>query len=249
MSHHIFQIQFRNTRIAQAVRLSRQDDLRELLENLGLCAHTTTPRPVLVLVGGASGLTPEYLEDLTYLFAQIICPFMESHQGIVVDGGTNAGIMSLMGQARRNMGCRFPLVGVAAQGTVWLPEQDPPSFQDWAFLEPLHTHFVLVPGKLWGDESPWIAKVADLLMPEKSVTLLVNGGKISWQDVTNSVRVQRPVLVLAGSGRTADELALAIRGDRSNQRANQLVDSGLLTAVELGPDWENLRASLTQCLV
>lgn len=239
-----FQIQFKNAHVAQAVKFTRRDHFLSALGNLTL-PPTEPHRPVLVLVGGASGMTPDYLEQLSDFFTGVICPVIEAYNGLVIDGGTDAGIMSLMGQSRHQTGSTFPLVGVAAQGTVCLPQQIPPAnFVDFALLEPHHTHFVLVPGTLWGDEAPWIAEVANVLTVDRSLTLLVNGGKISWQDVSYSVRAQRPVLVLAGSGRTADELALAIRGDRGNLRANQLVDSGLLAAVELQTDVEHLKRKL-----
>jgi hypothetical protein len=43
----------------------------------------------------------------------------------------------------------------------------------------------------------------------------------------------RPVITLAGSGRTADMLAAAIRGDDSDRRAAELVDSGLVRAADV----------------
>jgi hypothetical protein len=88
-------------------------------------------------------------------------------------------------------------------------------------LQPHHTHFLLVPGDHWGDESPWIARVATLLAGEApSVTLLVNGGEISRQDVAHSLAAGRPVLVVAGTGRLADELA----GSQERSPLLQVVD-------------------------
>jgi hypothetical protein len=245
-----FQIQFKNAHIAQAIKFTRRDHLSSALESLTFPPTERSHRPVLVLVGGASGMTSDYLEQLSDFFTAVICPILEAHQGVVIDGGTDAGIMSLMGKSRQKTQSTFPLIGVAAQGTVCLPQQMPPArFADFALLEPHHTHFVLVPGTLWGDEAPWIAEVANVLTVDRSVTLLVNGGKISWQDVSYSVRAKRPVVVLAGSGRTADELAVAIGGDRSNLRANQLVDSGLLSAVQLQQDLEYLKHEIERHLV
>lgn len=241
---NIFQIQFSNRRIAQAVKFNRGEQLKPSVDSFNLVSNPHCPRPILVLVGGASRMTPNDLEQLSLFFSDVICPLVEHHQGIVIDGGTDAGVMRLMGEARDRTGSTFPLIGVAAQGTVCLPQQHPPILPDYAALEPNHTHFILVPGGLWGDESPWMAKTATLLTSRKSFTILVNGGNIAWQDVANSVKADRPVLVLAGSGRTADELAKAIVGDRGNPWANQLVDSGLLSAVELQSDLEELKAQI-----
>jgi hypothetical protein len=49
--------------------------------------------------------------------------------------------------------------------------------------------------------------------------------------VRHSVEAGRPVIALAGSGRIADVLAAAVRGDESDRRARELVDSGLVGAV------------------
>ena len=106
---------------------------------------------------------------------------------------------------------------------------------DTAPLEPHHTHFVLVPGKAWGDEAPWIARVAnELSYKAPSVTILINGGKIAWLDVTSSVKARRPVVVLAGSGRTADTLAAMLRsGQPVNDSTATLTTSGFLHAIDL----------------
>ncbi len=75
-------------------------------------------------------------------------------------GGTDAGIMRFMGQARTEIGGTFPWIGVAAIDTVILPDLPPPPSSDAEPWESHHTHFVLVPGSNWGDESPWLARTA-----------------------------------------------------------------------------------------
>jgi hypothetical protein len=64
------------------------------------------------------------------------------------------------------------------------------------------------------------------------VTVLVNGGEIAWEDVAQSVKASRPVLVIEGSGRTADSLARALHGEATDERAQRLVASGLLRLVD-----------------
>ena len=57
---------------------------------------------------------------------------------------------------------------------------DTPTSPGQAPLELNHSHFVMVPGDEWGDESNWIAQVADTVAGDMaSVTLLVNGGEIA----------------------------------------------------------------------
>jgi SLOG in TRPM, prokaryote len=65
-----------------------------------------------------------------------------------------------------------------------------------------------------------------------SVTVLVNGGEISYTDVACSLHAGRPVLAVAGSGRTADEVASAVRGGPADEQAVQLAASGLVEVVD-----------------
>jgi hypothetical protein len=92
----------------------------------------------------------------------------------------------------------------------------------------------MIPGDTWGDEAPWIADLSCILSCElPSVTILVNGGEITWQDAVESVRVKRPIIAIAGSGRAADVLATALNGDVTDHRAVAITSSGLVTAIAL----------------
>ncbi len=239
---------FANEHIADVVQVDSPDKLPEALQKLGLQAA----RPTLVLVGGASGISDSDKSRLEQLFVEAIAPLAEELGVIVVDGGTDAGIMSFIGRARSAIGATFPLIGVAATGTVVLPDQTS-SNPDAASLEPHHTHFLLVPGSNWGDESPWLSHTATVLSAElPSVTLVVNGGEITFQDVRYSVLADRPAIALDGTGRTADKLAAALRGEATDLRAKQLAASGKMQAINLSehPDQlaEVIREILSQLL-
>jgi hypothetical protein len=67
----------------------------------------------------------------------------------------------------------------------------------------------LVPGNEFGDETKWIVRAATMIAGEKnkSVTVLANGGKISQRDVEEGLKANRPLIVLSGTGRLADEIA------------------------------------------
>ncbi|HET9321912.1 MAG TPA: hypothetical protein VFO27_19115, partial [Bryobacteraceae bacterium] len=115
-------------------------------------------------------------------------------------------------------------------------------------LDAHHTHFVLVPGAEWGAESPWIAQVGtELAGGLPSVTVLVNGGEIAYADADCSLRTGRPVLTVVGSGRTAEDLASAVRGAPADKRAVRLAASGLVRAVD-GAEPDTLRRALTATL-
>jgi propanediol dehydratase small subunit len=67
----------------------------------------------------------------------------------------------------------------------------------------------LIPGDDWGDESSWISKIATGIAGDKqSITVLINGGDISRQDVEYSLMEKRPTFVMRGTGRMADEITL-----------------------------------------
>lgn len=220
---------FDNELPAAIIEVHTFTELPEALQHLSL----PEKRPILVLVGGASGISDVDMTRLQQLFEEEIAPLVQELNIAVVDGGTDAGIMRLIGQARIKIGGTFPLIGVAAIGTVILPGLPSPN-PDAAPLEPHHTHFVLVPGSNWGDESPWLSHIAGLLSEGfPSVTLVVNGGEITFQDVSNSVLAERPVLTLKGSGRTADKLAAALGGEETDWRASQLAATGQLQAIDL----------------
>lgn len=240
-----FQITFANGATAQGISLSTHLEMSTGLNALGLF----TARPTLVIVGGASGLAADDLEKLRSLFQEVLCPLADELNFIVIDGGTDAGVMQLMGQARAATGGQFPLVGLVVQKKAILPSSSPPS-EDAAALEPHHTHFILVPGSEWGDESGWIAEAATASSDGKpSITLLINGGAIALnQDVPNSLERDRPVLVIAGSGRSADRLANAMTGETSDPAIQSLVNSVLLHKVDLATEKDGFKAAIERIL-
>ncbi|MDX2228269.1 MAG: hypothetical protein NW220_01435 [Leptolyngbyaceae cyanobacterium bins.349] len=236
-----FPVTFKNGLTAEVTYLADAADIPVALQQFGLA----TACPTLVIVGGASGLSVEDFERLRSLFKEVVCPFAAAKNFAIIDGGTDAGVMQLMGQSRAETGGQFPLIGVVVEQKAILPASTPPS-GDAAALEPYHTHFLLVPGQEWGEESPWIAQVATTLSAgQPSLTLLINGGAIALhQDVPNSLEQERPVLVIGGSGRSADRLALAMTGQKPDPEVQGMIDSGLLHTVDLTVGIELLRAAL-----
>ena len=193
-----------------------------------------TGRPVLSCVGGAAGIADQDLATLAELLRARLIPAIDGSAVTIVDGGTDAGIMRLIGQARAATGGSFQLIGVAAEGTVHPPESPQPSPDDAVEIEPNHTHIVLVPGESWGDETPWLSAVTGAIaagMP--SATLVINGGSITFNDARASLDAQRPLIVLAGSGRAADEIADARAGKPAGAQALDIAGSQLTTIVSM----------------
>jgi len=183
------------------------DHRRDLPGALWDLAH---PRPVLVLVGGANSLDKEVAEWVFPLFRDSLAPRLDRLGAAVIDGGTDSGVMALMGRARTLAGASFPLIGIAARGTVRMPRETLPPSSTGTPLEPNHTRFLLVPGDRWGDEAAWIVTAASTLARgAPTATLVVGGGEVTRLDLEHSLREGRPTLLLEGSGGTAHEIARA----------------------------------------
>ncbi len=239
-----FDIRLPNGSLAFALNVNQGNKLESCLSQLGIQG----PRPVIVVVGGANELRQYHIARLRSLFVKVLAPLAETLNAVVIDGGTDTGVMRMMGIARSRTHANFPLLGILPVGVATLPHQLPPSEQA-APLEPHHTHFLLVPGDRWGDESPWIAEAASVLAQgSPTVTVLINGGEITWQDASESVQAGRPIIAVAGSGRAADKLVSALNGKVTDERACKILASGLLQAVNIDND-EALQSAVQKILL
>lgn len=221
-----FRIAISNGQTASAIRVESPEYLASAMDSLGFHA----PRPILVILGGAAKMDEDDFNRLKSFF-KVLTLLVEELGASVVDGGTDFGVMQMIGQARAEISATFSLIGVTPEGLVAVPGETPP--QEAAPLEPNHTHFVLIPGTNWGDESPWLASVATVLAKgARSVAVLVNGGEISLIDVSQSIKANRRVLVVAGSGRLADTLNAALMGETTDEEAMNLAASGLVQSID-----------------
>lgn len=182
------------------------EELEQALNQMGL-----VDRPVIVLIGGH--IFPEHA-NLTNQAIEVIAKTAEVLDAAVICGGTDIGVMASIGKARGRNGFQFPLIGIAPEGSVTWPEGPRsgsilPAGNEREQLEPHHSHFILVPGNQFGDETKWIVRAATMISKnrQKSVTVLANGGKVSQMDVDEGLQADRPLIVLSGTGRLADEIA------------------------------------------
>jgi len=140
--------------------------------------------------------------------------------------------MQLMGEALDRAGGNVIHIGVLPAHA----EAGPNGIFAEDVLEPHHSRFVLVEGYIWGDEVETMYTLADYLSAKApSVTLLINGGAVSLHEIEWNVRQGREVIVLAGSGRLADEIAKAVRNPESNirDRIATVVRDGRLTVFDV----------------
>jgi hypothetical protein len=237
-----FPIVFQNGRTAQVLNVELGQELATVLSAVSLIEN----RPVLVVIGGASLISDEDLQRLQRLFSEVLAPLAQELGLIVADGGTDAGVMRLMGNAREEISGTFSLVGVSPVGLVKLPNVEDVS-KKLTDLEPHHTHFFLVPGEQWGDESRWLARIASQIAGDcPSVTVLINGGSIALVDAMENLRVHRPLLVIEGSGRLADEIAEAVNYPDQERRPEitELMETGEVTLFGLEDSFTEFEAIL-----
>jgi len=220
---------------AQGVRVGTFAELWVVLQQLGIVAC----RPVLVAAGGADA--GDGAGDLvTRLLRQVVFPLAREVDGVIIDAGTDVGLASLLGRVRAQS-WRVDLIGVTPVGAISFPGNTR-ARADAGALQPQHTHFILVPGGDWAPQAEWMAEAAAAVADGESVvTLVVGGGDMALRDAAESVRRQRPVIAMRGSGGAADRLALhGARGAEDSALAD-IVNSGLLHCVDVDTDPRTLR--------
>lgn len=201
-------LHFPNGNTARLVKANPADRIDDLL-----AALTISPaRAVMLVVGGADKVSDEIEEQckprLKQVFSRAIVRAAVESGAVILDGGTQSGVMEWLGAGVASNGARIPLLGVAPANRVTYPGHEDGSGKDPAPLDPNHTHFLLAPGDTWGIETPWLIQAAEALSDGKPVlTVLVNGGPVAKSEVLESVRRGWPVLVIRGSGGLADQIA------------------------------------------
>jgi hypothetical protein len=161
----------------------------------------------IVLHGGAGDMQNSDQGKLTRLLRDSLVRFAEDNRALVADGGTDVGLVQVMGDAYLAAKASFPLVGVAVSDTVTYPGGPPPGPDRWP-LNPVHTHFVVVNAGDFGYESHLLAGLAHI-GGNPGVALAINGGAITRNEIELHARMGTPVIAIKGTGRYADDLANA----------------------------------------
>lgn len=178
------------------------------------------PKTVIIVIGGANELDDSLKARLKFLCNLGIARLATESETAIIDGGTQAGIMELIGQAVAERGHQSILLGVAPSGAVTYPGRPVDgSHSESAPLDPNHSHFVLVEGSNWGDETSMMYKLADELGKKIPViTILVDGGEIAKHEAWQTVQRRWPLIVIKDSGRTADAIATLWENKNTQQR-------------------------------
>jgi hypothetical protein len=216
-------ITFENGNRAVVITAPRDASAKAILDALEI----TSSRAVILLFGGAAGLDESRKANLSTLFADGVTRVAAELGALIIDGGTQSGIMAIMGEAVARYPGTCQLLGIAPKGKITHPEIEGAfAGSDGAALEPHHSHFVLVESAEWGGETGKMLEVTRAFNAP-IVAILVNGGAIAADEALQSVRNGWPLLVIEGSGRFADELSAAVRDGHSAKsvEANEIARS------------------------
>jgi hypothetical protein len=239
-------ITFDNGNHAFVVTAGCDTDAQTILKTLDIAQ----PHGVIMVFGGAKGLDDSRKARLTELFSDAIAPAAAAVGALVIDGGTQSGVMAMMGEAVARDGRRSHLLGIAPAGKITYPGgPSEAGVADGAPLEPNHSHFVLVESEEWGGETGTMFELAQALNVPVA-TMLINGGKITGGEALQSVRNGWQLLVVEGSGRFADELSAAVRDGQLVRSAevNEIVRSGRVALFHVDDPVEKLRDELRRML-
>ncbi len=210
-------IDFENGHSAKYVQTTKQVDATALLKALEL---EKQPKAMITISGGADGLEQEQSSRLQQLFSRSIAVAAAETGADLIDGGTDSGVMAMMGQGVADRGYHSRLIGVAPLSQIQIPDStdssssetpeteiDAQKISQKFALEPNHSHFVLAQVTEWGEEIPikniLLEKIAQHI---PALTILINGGDLSRTEILHSVRMGWPIIVISGSGRLADEI-------------------------------------------
>jgi hypothetical protein len=239
-------ISFENGNRALVVTAPREASAQAILGALGI----VSPPAVILLFGGAAGLDDSRKAHLATLFAEGVTPVAADLGALIIDGGTQSGVMAIMGEAVAQHPGTCQLLGIAPKGKIAHPEiVGASAASDGASLEPHHSHFVLVETAEWGGETTTMLELARAFNAP-TVAILVNGGAIAADEALQSVRNGWPLLVLEGSGRFADELSAAVRDGQSAKSAKigEIARSGRVALFQVDNAAQKLKVELRRML-
>jgi hypothetical protein len=201
-------------------------DSNDSAENIisALQLQSSKPKSIILIFGGASGNLDTSDTSITILHQILddVLQYAADNDAIIIDGGTKSGIMEIVGQrASKIEQSKKPIIlGVAPAGLISLinstkqednykNEGDNDRENDKVLLDPNHSHFVLVEGDKWGDETIKLFEIASSLSTSDIpiVALLSGGGRISKKEILFCINQNWPVIVIEKTGYLADEIA------------------------------------------
>lgn len=190
---------------AKIASVPRDVDINYLKKTLEL----GDPRALLIINGGTLPFEEKIESRLRILFKKLSI-LLVKEKITILTGGTNKGIFSILGNELSKLGGpTAACVGVTVSGKI--------SIHD---LEPHHTHFVLVEGSKWGDETALMYNIAESLSAKcQSLAIFAGGGEVTIAEMMENVQQRREMVFITGSKGSTDiaatlQLSKFLPGDR-----------------------------------
>ncbi|CCH33638.1 hypothetical protein ABZ816_22445 [Actinosynnema sp. NPDC047251] len=195
--------------------------------------HLPRARPVLAVLGPVDAPEAELAAAVLPVLRAVLAAAAQ-RDAVVLTAGADTGITHLVGLAADALDGKWPrLVGVAPSGKVAV---DAEPVGDEVRLNGNHDTAVLVPGSQWGEEVPVLFRTVEAVAGARrpALAFLVGGEDGARAALVDHLGRDRPLLVLAGTGGLADDIA----GGKVDGDLEVLVRSGRVAVVHLdeGPD-------------
>ena len=200
-------LSFENGNSAKWIQVSPDADAAVILSKLNI----SKSQAVFVLCGSTIKLGTKVKNRLQELISRGVAKAAVDTEALIIDGGTRAGVIELMGKGVEDRGRKTILIGVSPIGKVKHPQlPDYEDSEDNVALDPNHSHFVLVENDQWGSETKTMFELARFSSEDenKIITILAGGNPegVALDEALATVRNNWPLLVIEGSGRLADEI-------------------------------------------
>ncbi len=195
------ELNFPNGRTAQLVEPPAHSDPQQIIASLQL-----TVQQSVIVVCGTTGE-----KDLSEIFSRAIAPAAIAGNANIIGNGDQQGIMQLMGDGVADRSHQTNLIGISNSTET---------------LNPNHTHFVATSDPNWNEVKLTFQLAEHLAKGASVVTVLAGGDEQTKLEVVESVRKGWPIVLIAGSGGLADQIAkhLAAKKVKRKKRFFRIID-------------------------
>jgi len=250
------------------IKTASNDSAENIISALQL--QSSKPKLIILIFGGASGNLDISDTSITILYQILddVLQYAADNDAIIIDGGTKSGIMEIVGQraSKIEQSKKPMIIGIAPAGLISLfnstkqednykNEGDNDGENDKVLLDPNHSHFVLVEGDKWGDETIKLFEIASLLSTNDIpiVALLAGGGRISKKEILFCINQNWPIIVIEKTGYLADEIASYKNQKQTFEKisldTNNIKKIIAYSSLKLFPSDSNQKKSFEQFLI
>jgi len=204
-SGKVFDIHLAENKFAKTVRVDPANfKAAECQQLLAL----SMPDCVILVIGSTADIPAQTAASIKKFYRRILLPLAREYNALIVDGGTRAGIIQLLGETISNVQFPLPVLGVAPAGKVDYDRETKKDQQnDATRLDPGHSRFVLVESDQWGGETDTMfALLKHFAAQAPVIAFVIGGGEITRNEVRRCAENGWPIVLVKGSGRLADEL-------------------------------------------